>query len=132
MRVLCWIKQLHTAPLPKTRLKPVENATPCILWKISDVDLARCRSGLSRNVRLYGELATKAIIFRSTLLTHIATFVLSSDEEMDPNCSSSAWPFIKEPLQVLEIITKSFPLRNDDYPCRVIYSAVAAKPLQLH
>lgn len=46
----------------------------------------------------------KAIIFHSTLLTHIATFILSSSEETDPNRSSSAWPFIKEPLQALEII----------------------------
>lgn len=52
----------------------------------------------------------KAIIFHSTLLTHIATFVLSSGEEMDPNHSSSAWSFIKEPLQVLQIISLNHSL----------------------
>lgn len=51
-------------------LKPMENTTLCILQRRNYIDLAGCRSGLSRNTSVRWTCIMKAIIFHSALRTH--------------------------------------------------------------
>lgn len=130
MHVLCRTNRPMSAS--NTWLKPVENAAPHILWKISDMALAAVK-----------------VFYPGTYVCTLNLYYESNYFPFNPPdtyCnvrSQQWWGNGSKPLQLClalyqgasesaaDYIIKSFPPRKNHYPCHVIYLAVMRKPLQL-